>query len=64
MYAICIKDYDEHGSSATAFWTTRCMNTDNYSYDKPDATLFASKSAARALIKTLSLDSDHFIEEI
>ena len=67
MFAITVRDYDENeGNSvyATAYWTTRCAGTDNYSYDQKDATLFAYKSAARALIKTLSLDDEHEITEI
>ena len=63
-YAIAIKDFDEFGNEATAYWTTRYGNTDNYSYDEHDATLFVDRPAARCLIRTLDLDDDHFVTEI
>ena len=71
-YRIAITDTDEYGKetgqdeychSATAYWVTRFGDTDNYSYDVTDATVFASKSAAKALMKTLKLDDEHYIEE-
>lgn len=71
-YRIAITDYDDYGEqtgqdgychSATAYWTTRYMDTDNYTYDITEATVFASKSAAMALMKTLKLDDEHYIEE-
>ena len=61
MYAICFDDKDEN---ATCYWTTRFHNTDNYTIERDDATLFASKSAARALMVTLALDDDHYIKEV
>lgn len=47
----------------TAYWVTRFGDTDNYSYDFTDATVFASKSAAKCLMDVLKLDADHYIEE-
>ena len=58
-YAIAFTDAD-----GTAYWVTRCNETDNYTYDKNDATIFPDKSAARVLMKTLALDSDHEIIEL
>jgi len=58
-YAIVVSD-----DGGPIYWTTRYGNTDNYSTEKSDATLFADKSAAFALIKTLKLDSDHEIKEV
>ena len=64
-YAIALKDYDEHGNSATAYWYTRAGDTDNYSYDVADATTFSVKGAARCLMRALNLDEDeHFVEEV
>jgi len=61
-YAIAFNAFkDEDG---TAYWVTRFNETDNYTYDKNDATLFPDKSAARVLMKTLALDSDHEIIEL
>lgn len=64
MYAICIKDFDELGNSTTAYWTTRVNNTDNYSYDREDATRFINRVCAYQLMKVLDLVDDHFIEEV
>jgi len=46
-----------------AYWITRCGDTDNYDFDETEATSFASRSAAYALIKALDL-VDHQIKEI
>lgn len=64
MYAITTIDRDEYGNEAIAYWTTRCGETDNYTYDVWDATRFATISAARAIIKTLELDNDHGITAV
>lgn len=57
-YRIAFTDED-----GTAYWTTRFGETDNYTYDVTDATVFASKSAAKCLMDVLKLDADHYIEE-
>lgn len=53
-----------HDDDGAAYWITRLGDTDNYSYNLVDATLFKSKSAARALIVTLELGDDHDIVEV
>ena len=58
MFAIVFKDDEKE-----AYWTTRCCDTDNYTYDELGATLFAETCFANALIKTLGLD-DHYVVEI
>ena len=63
-YGIAVTDYETFGSWAAAFWVTRVGDTDNYSYDKPDAASFASAGHARALMCALGLDEDHFVVEL
>ena len=56
-YAIAFTDPDI--DPRPCYWTTRYGDTDNYTLDPKDATLFVHKSAAYALMKTLGLDDDH-----
>ena len=56
MYAIAFED-----DLKNVYWTTRCGDTDNYSPDRKDATLFATSANAKALMKSLNLDDEHFI---
>lgn len=58
-YAIAFTDAD-----GTAYWVTRFNETDNYTYDKNDATLFPDKTAARVLMNTLDLCNDEEIIEL
>ena len=60
MYAIKFEDED----FGTAYWMTRCGDTDNYSLNKSDATLFSSKVNAKVLIQALHLGENHDIEEV
>lgn len=60
-YTIVYKDED----TPAAYWTTRFGETDNYSLERSDATLFASRSAARCLMDALGLnDGYHEIQEV
>lgn len=61
-YAIAYQDYDHNGGWGATYWTTRVGNTDNYTADKNDATLFADRVAAKCLMRTLGLDDhDHIV---
>ena len=56
---------NQYGSMEAFKMTIETLRkTDNYTYDKNDATLFPDKSAARVLMKTLALDGDHEIIEL
>jgi hypothetical protein len=61
-YALAFTDIDI--DERPAFWTTRCGDTDNYTFEPGDATLFASKSAACALMRALKLEPEHVITEL
>lgn len=47
-----------------AYWTTRVGDTDNYSCDINDATIFAGRICAYSLMKTLLMTEDNHIEKI
>lgn len=59
-YAIAIKD-----DGITYYWTTRAGDTDNYTADVKDATLFAHRIDAVCLMKALGInDAGDFVAEI
>ena len=58
-YAIAYNDLGD-----TVYWVTRAGDTDNYSLDKAEATTFADRSAAAALMRVLKLDEDSSIVEV
>lgn len=58
MFAIVMNDkYD--GRIVPCFWTCRFMETDNYSIDREDATLFKDECSARAMAETLG--KEHYV---
>lgn len=57
-YAIVLIDDKEK-----YYWVTRCGDTDNYSPEITDATIFQEKTAAICLMKVLKLD-DEIIEQL
>lgn len=45
------------------YWVTRVIDTDNYTEDETEATLFPDKTAAYALLRTLDIMEDHDVIE-
>ena len=61
-YVIVCNDL-EMTDGQKAYWTCHFNDTENLTTDKQDATTFASKSAAYALMGTLGMKDDHHLEE-
>jgi len=60
-YAIAYDD-EVNGSVVPCYWVCRFKETDNYTMERWDATVFRTISAARAMIETLGVE--HYVVEL
>lgn len=61
MYVIAYDD-DFGDGMQPCYWTCRFGETDNYTPDIHDATVFKSRSAGMAMIQTLG--TEHYLVEV
>ena len=60
-YAIALQDPDVTKDFGNVYWTTRVVDTDNYTTDKNEATLFPDSTCAKCLMRVLDMTEDHTV---
>ena len=61
MFAVVMND-EFDGKIVPVYWTCRCGDTDNYTLDKADATVFKASCYARAMAEVLGVE--HYVVDV